>query len=368
VAKRERGPRVHIPTPTLPNPNARDFYVRAGSLSSEGPATVPPPGQTFSLAQEEAELARNREAFKTLRAGFAFPYHEPPIRSFRHLLPHLAKFRSLARLLSLEARVKARKKDYAGAASSSLDALHMGHDIPRGGALINALVGIAVQAIGRRPLWDTARQLDAAEARAAAHRLETIRARGVSYADVMTEEKWVIQAGLAEAFRDGSPLKMLRDMSGSGGGPSQLWQDLQLQYRFLRKGKRRILSDNAAYLDRLIADAKQPFNPDASQPPVPDDPINAVVLPVFAQVRLKFVDTETQNALLNVVLALRAYRLERGHYPERLGDLVPRYLSRVPDDPCARRPNVPLRYRAPPATGTFFTALAWTGRMTTARP
>jgi hypothetical protein len=46
--------------------------------------------------------------------------------------------------------------------------------------------------------------------------------------------------------------------------------------------------------------------------------------------------------LLITELALQAYRLERGHHPERLESLVPDYIESMPVDPFAGQP---LRYR-----------------------
>ena len=68
------------------------------------------------------------------------------------------------------------------------------------------------------------------------------------------------------------------------------------------------------------------------------------MLPVFDQARIKDVSHQTDTALLTTVLALRAYRAERGRYPHRLDELVAGgYLRKIPDDPCALAG--PVRYR-----------------------
>jgi hypothetical protein len=55
------------------------------------------------------------------------------------------------------------------------------------------------------------------------------------------------------------------------------------------------------------------------------------------------VRNRANNALFLVEFALRAYRVERGRYPDRLDQLVPGALVRVPDDPFALKGQ--LRYR-----------------------
>jgi hypothetical protein len=58
---------------------------------------------------------------------------------------------------------------------------------------------------------------------------------------------------------------------------------------------------------------------------------------------LQTTDSIALDRLLVTQLALQAYKGEHGAYPAYLSDLVPRYLSRVPDDPFSD--GQPLRYR-----------------------
>ena len=50
------------------------------------------------------------------------------------------------------------------------------------------------------------------------------------------------------------------------------------------------------------------------------------------------VDAETRRRALLVQLALEAYRLDHGEYPDSLTDLTPDYLEHLPDDPYANKP------------------------------
>ena len=96
-------------------------------------------------------------------------------------------------------------------------------------------------------------------------------------------------------------------------------------------------------MDLSIANARLPY---AARPPAPNppqDPVNAFFLPVFGSAGIKDTDSETQNALLRTMFALRAYRVEHHTYPATLAALAPGYLPRVPQDPFAL--SDPLRYR-----------------------
>ena len=349
-------PGVTVPTPTLPDPNAHDLYVAAtgamvnrdevGDAVSAVPGRPGPGGRTFTRAERQALVQANAEALRRLRAGFAHPYHAPPLRSFDAVLPHLAGFRAMARLLALEGNVAAERGDWNRAAGSYLDALRLGADTARGGTMIDRLVAVALQAIGRRPLWKAADHLDGPDARAAARRMEAITARSVPFADTLREEKWLAQASLVTLFRRNDVTGVARefvrwaDMGEEGPDAARV---AAMQARLLLRGKRRILNDYTAFMDASIEAVGAPYAARRPLPAVPDDPVNELLIPVIEQARFGAVETDMQNALLTAKLALRAYRLERGAYPRSLAELVPGYLTKIPADPFAL--DAPLRYR-----------------------
>ena len=63
----------------------------------------------------------------------------------------------------------------------------------------------------------------------------------------------------------------------------------------------------------------------------------------FDSTRWNVARTETKNTQLMVALALRAYKIEHGAYPEKLDALVPCYLQKIPADPFGG--GGPLRYK-----------------------
>ena len=358
----DQNPTVSVPTPTMPTPNARSYYIAATAAIVDSskvdnangwwnPATKPSGDNHFySLADKEKLVAENAGAVKTLHDGFRYTYQELPARSFSAMFPHYQEIRGLARLLSLQAQTDAERGDWGGSINADFDAIQLGETMPRGGPLIGMLVGDACQAIGRRHAWDAVDHLSAAEARAAARRLETIRAAHVPFADVLQEEEWSRQAGLLE-------LMQRRDWSGAlanavtpdpnggqnggqnGNSPGQ-WA---LATRIRLAGKRSIMANYTHYTDQTIANAHQPYASRPTAPVIPDDPIDQLLLPIFAGVQVSTVNADTQNALLLTLLALRAYRLDHGTDPPALSVLVPRYLQAVPADPFAL--SGPLRYK-----------------------
>lgn len=351
----DTNPTVAVPSPPMPATNARDYYVAAANavvddkkigyaVGSWNPATKPSGDQHFySPADKEKLVAENAGAIQTLHTGFQYPYQEPPARSFSAMFPHYQKIRGLARLLALQAQVRAAQGDTGGAMGASLDAVQMGEQLPHGGTLIGMLVGIACQAIGRKQAWGAADHLSAAQAKAATRRLENIRTGHVPFADTLQEEEWSEQAGLLELMRKRDwPGDMLTAGQVDQGqiAPTSSWI---IATRVRRAGKRTIMANYTRYMDLSIVNARQPYAAHIAQPPLPTDPISQILLPVYTGVRLNEVKADTQNALLLTTLALRAYRLDHGAYPPTLAALGPRYLQAVPADPFAL--STPLRYK-----------------------
>ncbi len=206
------------------------------------------------------------------------------------------------------------------------------------------LVGDACQAIGRRHAWEIVDHLNAAQARAAARRLEGIQADHVPFADTMQEEEWEGQAGLLELMQQ-------HDWPGNMGNLSNLeddgmaaaWQKKGYLLRIRLMGKRTIMANYTRYMNQEVANARQPYAAHPADPPIPSDPMSQILLPVFTKVRFNDARSSTENALLLTLLALRAYRLDHGAYPAALSALAPNYLKAVPDDPFAL--SGPLRYK-----------------------
>ena len=351
---RDRMPTLVVPTPAMPSPNAFDFYSRA-SAAVVGDAIIspstphPPPVPT---AAQVAVIQQNAGAIALLHQGFLYPLQEPPVRSFSTPLPQYQHFRALARMLGLAARVDAARGDWAGAMGASLDAVQMGETIPRGGSPIGMLVGTACENIGRHPTWGYVDHLTAAQARANARRLQAIRAGHVPFADTVQEEEWTGQAGLLELMRRrGWPGNFTDQNQNQGNNTSSSSPSLsdtfsawQTASAIRRVGRQAILSHYTRYMDQAVANARQPYAAHPPDPALPDDPINRLMdssnLP---SMRINETRSDTQNALLLTLLALRAYRLEHGAFPATLSALVPGYLQSVPDDPFAL--SDPLRYK-----------------------
>jgi hypothetical protein len=358
-------PHLDIPNPQMPWRNAHDAYVAAsnaildskkvdyaGSTRHSGTGDDVP----YTWADKAHLVAENAPAIQTLQASFGNPYVAPPARSFSALFPYYASFRKMARLLALKQQVELQRGDWYAAANTGMDAMFMGTQMTHGAVLIGSLVGIACQAIGRRHTWETVDHLTAAQARKATARMETILNAPVSFADTLQEEEWMGQAGMIEAFRKSGGKMGLQDLMGGGASGDNQGQvgaragQLMLALRLKMIGPRGVILNYTRYMDSLRARAQPRYAERGPTPPIPDDPINQILCPVFSQADFKDAQTRVDNALLLVSFALRAYYLEHRNYPQTLAELQQGgYLKRIPQDPFG--PTGSLMYRL---TGTQY--------------
>jgi hypothetical protein len=356
-----RNPDIHIPAVTLPNPNAFDLYLKAGeklaqnddvSLAIDSPKNRK---RTFTLAEKEALIAQNAEALSLVQEGLKLPYVEPRKLDPNALFPYYAKFRATSRLIRLEGDMLGERGDYPGSMNAYLDGIQYGQQTSRGGALISRLVSIACQAIDRRPVWNAMEKWDAATLKAGAKRMETITSSHVPFSENLTTEKYFGQNAMSVYFNDTDEMaKMLRYLDHANGSDAEdssqvaitSLERLRVQGMYMIWPKKRVFDTYTSYMDSMIAKAGMPYAQGKTLPVTPKDPINGLLMPVFEQARIKDVESsETQNGLLTLTLAIRAYQAEHnGASPATLAELCPVYLSRIPDDPFALAVSTPFQY------------------------
>lgn len=348
-------PVVNLPNPQLPQPNAFDIYVQAGNmvvpclvlrdtrLIPEMPDTIPNDIlEQAPLTTLKSWLRPNQPALQTLRSGFAYPYLQPPSRSWYDNWPYRHKFRDLARLLAMESRIQAEQGDWSGASQSAMDMLRLGTDVPRGGPLAVVYTGKTIQRRGREQFWPLVAHLNLAQTRAALVRLKEIDARSVSYVTSLQEDKWSLQAGLLELMRK----KLLWTVLA---GPEDMYE-ARWHTSFVDNGL--VMRHCTEIMDTQITNARRPFT--APQQPVTGpvwswgDPVTQEIFHLsdtgrVSGGRIGAAINEAENALLLVALALRVFHFEHGVYPKQLTALVPHYLTKLPVDPFGG--GEPLRYK-----------------------
>ncbi|MBI3919770.1 MAG: hypothetical protein HY318_00025, partial [Armatimonadetes bacterium] len=232
--------------------------------------------------------------------------------------------RELGRRLEAQGEQMAARGQWRDAVDRYLDIIELGVDLPRGGALSPAMVGWAIESLGRQPIWGCLNHLSAVEAQGATHRLEKIIAGRVPHSQALLEDRCVSRAIYREVLKENA------------------WHERVMIWLVDRH--------ETDCTKRWISTDKEPY---AIRRRKADSPFLKLMekIPTWWGLGTDFYESVASHAATNeaisaglaVTLALHGYRLEHGAYPNRLKELVPSYLQHVPRDPFY--PRHELRYR-----------------------
>lgn len=335
--------------PPVPNPNGFDALKAAAAKwtlkDDVGDAIARAPKKKRTPAQKRELVRANGAMISETEAALRLPYLEVnTTNSFTTKLPHLAEFRNLARTLVLAGNVAWDEKQSRLAATRYLDAVTIGRRVPRQTALIGRLVGIACEAIARRPLWERVDKMDEATALYSLNRLTALHGERVPLAVTYAEEAWTMKQMLLEGFR--KPDEVAADQADPDESSENVAWGLRT-YGAVVPNKY-ITDAIDGYMDQASAKSKEPYPSSKTPPAPPKELFSKFIVPEIVPLRAKYVGNETGDALLRTALALRVYQLRNGKHPAKLADLVAaKILPAVPDDPFAL-PGQPLRYKPLP--------------------
>jgi hypothetical protein len=185
-----------LPTPpqpftlaTLPIPNGYTDLVRAGHMTQEGTSDF----STMTPEQLRDVVEKNTNALQIARSGLEKKVQVPVEYSQAYIqnhLPELADLKRLALAFRAEGKLAETEKRPGDAANSGLDMVRLGIESSRGGVLIDALVGVAIEAMGTAELQKVVGNLDAKSCREAAQKLEALDAQKQSWEQIMAQEHY----------------------------------------------------------------------------------------------------------------------------------------------------------------------------------
>jgi hypothetical protein len=259
------------PPPPLPSPNGYDDLVRAGGMIRGHP---PNGGWLRGSKPDElrAWVASNAEALRLGREALAKPSRVPVVyeQDLQREIDRASALRNLGRLLAAESEVATREGRPEDAARSTLDVLHLGRATGRGGLLIDAQIGWAIESQALDGLGRVRDSLPADACRTVMAALLEADKDRETYAEARNaEDYW---------FERTAPFMVRLSLRVSGVG------------------------------DQLRADAEE----------------------TSVQMMNRAVSALRREL---VALAERLYTLETGAEPRSRADLVPRYLPEIPRDP-----------------------------------
>ncbi len=238
-----------------------------------------------------------------------------------------------------------------------------------GGSVTEYLVGVGVQMTAMRgeAVFLSRAKLTAAQLAACQADLGRLPAptRVADKADLV--ERFTVLDALQHIARDGPGSEAFDLVAGADRPAAERWlgravdwdPPLRLANRMVDRlaavlredgspARDAALGDLGREMDNKVAEVARDENdrPAAFRSPAARVEVVARVLVGLSSLAAKLAVTEDrvaqQRRTLSVAVALAAYRLDRGAYPETLADVAPKYLPEIPADVCSGKP---LKYR-----------------------
>jgi len=339
-------PQIKIPTPVMPNPNGYDFFLRAAAAfvpDKKGVDEItdrnftPGKSKYYPIAAKEAWLKKNAHVLELLRQGLKYPTFLS-VGQDEAIFPRYHQFADMALALRVESHVKAAHHDWLGASNSILDVLEFGYNLPHGGSLYSNArqVGLAMQVSSLQEMLHLLPYLDVSFSRKAAVRMEQIYAGRFLFSQAMQEEKWRVQRSLLKEMDMPFWRWYFFSTDTSDDDNAEEEPDLSSEL-FVRKQE--ILDECSKFMDQYIANAQLPYSKMGPIPTSSSKLANYIIHYLYSEypngksLYWTQARVETFSTLVITMLALRAFRMENGHYPAHLQELVPKYLTKVPVDP-----------------------------------
>jgi hypothetical protein len=349
-----RTPEIAIPAHAVPTVNARDDVDRAAQLSlgmrHRSPISWTNRTQA-TMADYRAAAVEAEPIIRLLRTGLSKPFVEPPVRSATALNYQAnAGRRDLARTIAGAADYYSMTGRPARAVDIRLDGWEMAVLIPHGAPLMGSLVGFAVEAICISGLEPDLERLSPDELRHVAGRIERIRSKRVSFAEVVREDGRVDVAVLKDGLANTKSVRQtyqtgLQYVQGGGFAAPPTFHDKLAAARWAVRDKRALLREYLDLYEELAVMVSRPYVGPLRRPTA--DRYLSMIVELENGGWEKHLTMEAVTEVIRAEVALFRYRADHGRYPDSLSTLAPKYLPSVPVDPFGR--GGPLRYT--PTTG-----------------
>ena len=181
-------PSAFVPTP-LPVPNGYADLVHAGRFIRKETDDF----NKMSQADLRQLVEGNSNALQIARLGLGKKIQVPltyAINFSTAHLPELIQLRSIAQGFTAEIKLAELEQRTNDAARSSLDTIRLGIECPRGGILIDGMIGIAIESMGTVQLKNFITGLDAKSCREIARELEVLDARRQTWEELLNQENY----------------------------------------------------------------------------------------------------------------------------------------------------------------------------------
>ena len=272
---------IPIPVTTLPNPNGWDDLAAAGKLAeTSSQANVLSNYDTVTKDQLVTAVAAYASIYEQMKVGLDRQVRYPLDYS-KWGMDHLSSMRALARAIAVRSRLAKIEGRYEASAESSLECIRFGYALRRGGLIIESLIGIACSRIGRHWIYDIHEDLSTTQC--------------VSLIEFLSDLETQVEPPEEYILRD-------RIWSQYGFG----WHGHLIQIFDDHMGGSSFYTEDALFMSSK--------------------------------------GEQGEMRLLQLELAIQAWRSTYNELPDSLNDLIPQYLDEIPLDPFSEAGSL-LQYR-----------------------
>jgi hypothetical protein len=311
----------------------------------------------------DSVLKKNAEALALWQQVLAAPQFQlPQVRSIEDRIPYIFDCLDLANLVSLRAKTAARQAEYEAAYQDQMKLVRFGQRMAGAkGCLVEYLVASTIKAMGASEMADMTGEctLSSARLRAYAAELAKYPADPQGLADAYRGE-YAMYCGAVDDFWEGrycgGPSRFLAPTESPGMDPDSLPVWKVWIGPLLKRNRTKGMFAQACR--RMVENAPKAFREvpprDASigesgfaRDILSGNPIGCwlyrALAPATEGAHEQMCRERIQLGATRVLLAMKAYKLDKGALPRTLDELVPQYLNAVPIDDYDGKP---MRYNA----------------------
>ena len=334
-------------------PAWRASMVAAKKLTSAEDALTDGAAVLRGLEFLKPELDEIRASVKRPKVRFPVKWEE----GFSVRLPHYSTFQALARFLRLSAAAKLAEGDGDGAFDDWQTGWNLARKLDDEPSLIGSLVQMSAMHIAISTMKDalnqhrwTPGQLEASQEMLAATNLIRRAIHCVSSERALLNASFEANIGKADM------------LAAYGGGITSPALDSVSQVVLkLRARTRNWWRQNQLWMNRFTDEELTFWDGDAELMALRprkfgvenlsgfwvrmDLALVVYTAPIYSSTEKRFLHTHATVRMAGLACALERYRIANARYPERLEELVPQFIGKLPHDPCDGQP---FRYRIVP--------------------
>ncbi len=324
-------------------------------------------GTNWDDAGAAALVAENAEFFDRLNGALnRDDYQSRALHSFEDGLPGVAAFRNMGRLLKVKSEWHLQRGEKAEATDACIKLVKLGDTIQRGsGSLVEYLVGVVIKTMGMDQALAVGSKLDNPRSILVLNQLLEGYVEGAAGLDSAIACEYRMASGMVDQLARGewNVFTLVEQADGPSRPPSlsriPAWLRGVMIRPFLHpnRAKQRF----ADYYEELIVRRAKPLKEapgpimqafraeaaaigkDGALLLLRRNPmgliLSGLLLPALDKVRDRTALLECRTSGVRLALAMRAYYLEKGKWPERLADLTPDFLPALPRDPYDGAPS-----------------------------